>query len=129
MNPTDGLIATILEQLPSLTHEFRNYKSNTDENINNMKEFTETSDRNRAKEIRDLAELLGIKSDTETDQPHMSTHLETGADNNEIDGPNTSQSNELITSRLDKETTAAKNKASKQERSYAPLSHYGVEMT
>ena len=45
------LIATILEQLQSLIHEFRNFRSNTDQNINNIKEFTETSDRNRANKL------------------------------------------------------------------------------
>lgn len=67
-NPTDKsttkqneLIATILEQLQSLTREFRNFGSNIEQNINKIKEFTETSDRNRAKEIRDIARTIGMK--------------------------------------------------------------------
>ena len=101
MNPTDKstakqneLIATLIEQFQSLTYEFKSFRNSTDQNIKNIKEFTETSDRNRSKEIRDLAKTMEIKYDTETDQSQMSTHLETAADNvtdDETDGPNTSQ--------------------------------------
>lgn len=58
MNPTDKstekqseLIATLIEQFQSLTHEFRSFRNSTDEIIESMKQFTETSDRNCSKEI------------------------------------------------------------------------------
>ena len=83
MNPTDKstakqneLIATLIEQFQSLTYEFKSFRNSTDQNIKNIKEFTETSDRDRSKEIRDLANIMEIKYDTETDQSQMSTYVE-----------------------------------------------------
>ncbi|XP_033314395.1 uncharacterized protein LOC117213154 [Bombus bifarius] len=109
MNPTDKstakqneLIATLIEQYESLTHEFRSFRNSTDQNIKNIKEFAETSDRNRSKEIRDLAKTMEIKYDTETDQSQINAHLETAADNvtdDETDGPNTSQRPRAASSR------------------------------
>ena len=49
----------------------------------------ETSDRNRTKEIRNFAKAIKLKHDTEINQPQMSSHLKTGADNvtdDETDG-------------------------------------------
>lgn len=76
MNPTDKctakqneLIATLIEQFESLTHEFKSFRSSTDQNIKNIKEFAETSDRNRSKEIRDLAKTMEIR-----DRPVANEH-------------------------------------------------------
>jgi hypothetical protein len=101
MNPTDKSTAkqsesimTILEQLQSLTHEFGNFRSNTDQNINSIKRFAETSDRSRAKEIGGLAKAMELRYDTESDQPLTSTPLATGVDHmtdDETDEPNISR--------------------------------------
>jgi hypothetical protein len=88
------LMTTLLKKIESLAQDHSNVKRITERNFNKVVEFTETSDRNRAKETRDLAKTMGMNHDTETDQPQISTHLETDADNitdDETDGPNTSQ--------------------------------------
>ncbi|XP_033180699.1 uncharacterized protein LOC117152573 [Bombus impatiens] len=141
MNRTDKstakqneLIATIFEQLQSLAHEFRNFGSNIEQNINKIKEFTETSDKNRAKEIRAAAydstitttrhqltpdngsavvSALGVKYDTETDQPQISTHLKTGAENVTDDG--TDGPDALQRPRISHVTIRQRNDCGKQQ--------------
>jgi hypothetical protein len=79
----------LIKQFQSLTHEFRNFRNSIDQNVKNIKEFTETSDSNRTKEIRNLIETMELKYVAETDQSQMSTHLETAADSvtdDETDG-------------------------------------------
>ncbi|XP_033316637.1 uncharacterized protein LOC117214557 [Bombus bifarius] len=110
MNPTDKsiakqneLIATLIEQFQSLTHEFRSFRDSNDQNIANIKEFMETNYRNCGKEIRNLTKIMELKYDTETNQPQMRTHLETAADNvthDKTGGPNALQRPRTTTSNV-----------------------------
>jgi hypothetical protein len=107
----------LIKQFQSLTHEFRNFRNSIDQNIENIKEFTETSGSNRTKEIRNLIETMELKYVAETDQSQMCTHLETAADSvtdDETDGLDALLRPRAATSHatLGKQTTATKKKAS-----------------
>ena len=113
------LIATLIEQFQSLPHEFRSFRNSTDQNINNIKEFTKTSDRNRAKEIVVLQKPWN--------RPATDEHPFKNQQMTKLTDHTLYTDHELVTSQLDQETASAKNKASNQERSHVLLRHYGVE--
>jgi hypothetical protein len=119
------LMTTLLKKIESLAQDHSNFKRITERNFNKVVEFTETSDRNRAKETRDLAKTMGMNHDTETDQPQISTHLETDADNitdDETDGPNTSQRQ-----RINHVTTRRGNYGGEEQRLPAGEAIHAIE--
>ena len=54
------LISTLIEQVQSLTHEVRSFRNSIDQDTKYIKEFTETSDTDYAKEIRNLIKTMEL---------------------------------------------------------------------